>query len=624
MAGFLLAVGCAAVFVVWREWERRQQGVSWFANFDLDATPFLLFLLLLPICWFVRSPDWPHAAARLALAWFGPQTKPGEQIPHGGRWRGLVLAGFVGLLSLAASLHVAYRSIPVGRSSVAFGDLPPAYHDEYSYRMQSEIFLAGRWSFASHPRKPELFDQMHVVNQGRYSSRYFPATAAWMTPFVGLGRPHWGHWVAGMLAAMFVFAAGRELGGNGVGLIAGGLTAVAPGMAVFSNLLLAHHPALIGLTLFLWMFLRLLRTGALWCALLAGVGLSFAMLARPMTAFGFGLPFGAVFIGWIWRHGFGAGEQREPRLRRAGGLLAAMGLPILMGFAVLAWQNQAVTGDWSQTPYEQFNDVYTPRHVFGFNNGERAEQRVAAGEARSNDVFLAYDKWAANLTARRAVENVGKRIPASAQWTLGIVPLGIAVIVFLIAPHQDERRWWLIAAGLGCLHVVHVPYWYAGILDWHYVFETGPLLLLLFARASQLLWGWWRAADRGWLPVWWAGLAGVALGTAYFPLEPFWSTPRVDAEVAKLAYSKKVYREFRYRLEREIPSGKALVLVEPSKEIHFEFVVNPPDLENQDVLIGRLRPGHSIDAIAAAFPDRAVFVWRSPPRGEIEQVAAPR
>src|SRR5271155_19137 len=54
---------------------------------------------------------------------------------------------------------------------------------------------------------------------------------------------------------------------------------------------------------------------------------------------------------------------------------------------------------------------------------------------------------------------------------------------------RSHRATWsdrkLIAASVVSLHVVHVPYWFVGIMGWHYVLETAPLLLLLFAITSR-------------------------------------------------------------------------------------------------------------------------------------------
>jgi hypothetical protein len=146
---------------------------------------------------------------------------------------------------------------------------------------------------------PELFDQMHVVNEGRFASRYFPGVGLWLAPFVALGHPYWAEWLASGLTAFFAFWAARELAGNGVGLAAGLLTALSPGMGLFSNLLLSHGPTMAALSFFLFVFLRLMRTARAGDAFWAGCGLSFAMLCRPMTAAGFALPFGVWLAWWL-------------------------------------------------------------------------------------------------------------------------------------------------------------------------------------------------------------------------------------------------------------------------------------------------------------------------------------
>ncbi len=201
------------------------------------------------------------------------------------------------LASIAASAWIASTEVGA-KPAMRFGDLPPAYHDEFSYTLQAKTFLAGRLSFPSDPHLPELFDQMHVLNEGRFASRYFPGVGMWIAPFLAMGHPYWGQWLAGGLAAFFVFWAGRELAGNRVGLAAGLLTALSPGMVLFSNLLLSHEPTMAALALFLFAFVRFMRTGRASDAFWAGCGLSFAMLCRPMTAAGFGLPFGLWFA---WR-----------------------------------------------------------------------------------------------------------------------------------------------------------------------------------------------------------------------------------------------------------------------------------------------------------------------------------
>lgn len=613
-AAFAVGLLAAGAFILYREIERWRaledmSVLGWLSSMDVDATPFAVLFLLLPLFWLPRR-ELSRVSVRVrdgSRRWLGGGTKPGPDAATRDALRAGLLALLVGAASLGASLSVASRPVVGGGKTFALRELPPVYHDEYSYLQQAKTYLAGRWSYPSHPDQPRLFDTMHVVNDGRFASRYFPATGAWMAPFVAIDRPYWGHWLAGMLTAMFVFAAGRELGGNGVGLTAGLLTGVAPGLALFSNVLLAHHPTLVGLTAFLWLFLRFLRTGRLTCALFAAVGLTFAMLCRPMTAFGFGLPFGAAF-GWFLFRGSTGGRRRfnVPAL-------VATAIPILLGFVVLGWQNHAITGDWRKTPYGQFQTKYTPHHVYGFNNVERAEAQIARGEALTDDVFESYSRWAENLTPKRAAENVRSRLLASAQWTLGVVPLLIAGFVFVLVRHSDDRRWWLIAAAFLSLHVAHVPYWLDGNFHWHYVFETAPLMLLLFARSTQVLLQHWRTAARPLLPLWWTALAAVALCTAYTSPAVFWEYSRLDVGVSQFAFTKERYHRFGRLIAERVQEPKALVLVDGDPaEIHFEYVQNPPDLDDsRRVLIGRYRPGRTnLAEVQSAFPDRAVYLVR--------------
>ena len=498
--------------------------------------------------------------------------------------------------------RIASYEIPIaeGKPTVRFGDLPPGIHDEFSYLFQAKTFLAGRLWVPSSPRMPELFDQMHVLNERRFASRYFPGVGLWLAPFVAIGHPAWGEWLASALAAFFIFWAGRELAGNRIGLAAGLLTALSPGMALFSNLLLSHEPTMAGLALFLFAFLRLIRTGQASDAFVAGCGLSFAMLCRPLTAAAFALPFGLSFACRI----FGA-TKLLATASRARILLtsATLGAPLLLGLAVLFLYDKAITGDGFRTPYQLYTVIYTPRHVYGFNNVARGEQRIGP------KVMDAYDRWAKNLTPQLAVENVAARTFASAQWTLGPVPLAMAAVVFVLAAlwHMD-RRWRLVAASIITVHAAYVPYWLAGIMDWHYVFETGPLLLLVFAGTSGTLVAWWKERKQFLMPGWWAHLVVASVLINWIPFDPFW-TSRADAGVEELARARVKHARFDALLESSVTKLPALVLIEADPaDIHADYVVNDPDL-SAPLLRGRYRPGKTdVKQVRAAFPERTLYL----------------
>ncbi|MBT6157839.1 MAG: hypothetical protein HOL01_14415 [Planctomycetaceae bacterium] len=600
---------------------------SWFADMEVETTPFVLLLLLLPGFWMVRRPLLRRGAGGIGRFFVGLFHTDGR-VQTAGRWEWL-LATFVAISSVGASAWVAQRPV-ANRPGVVFGDLPPAYHDEFSYLFQARTFLAGHLSFSSHAEAPELFDQMHVLNDdGRFASRFFPGTGLWMAPFVAVERPYWGHWLAGGLSAFFMFWAGRELGGNGVGFLAGLLTAMSPGMALFSNLLLAHHPGLVGLTLFLFAFLRMMRTPRWTWAVAAGCGLSFAMLCRPMTAAGFGLPFGIWFAWWLLRRVRPNSESMDvsSRIRLAGVLT----LPIVGGMAFQTVNNHAITGSVLATPYQRYTDIYTPRHVYGFNNVLRGERRLGP------KVIENYDSWTENLAPRMwehnadgdvvlslLSRNVWNRLQASLRWSLAIVPLTMGAVFFLInGVGRSDNRWWLIVAAVLALHLAHVPYWYEGIMQWHYVFETGPLWLLLFAGATQQLLQHWRATHRPLMPAWLALFVGVAWLTAYTSPDPFWSTSRIEPKVIELTYSRRMYHDFHKMIESRVEEQAALILVNHDLTLrHIDHVTNDPDLD-ADVLIGRFREGRTdLAKVQRQFPDRALYVYRAA-TGELQRWKRP-
>jgi hypothetical protein len=630
----LLAV-CGAEASRWLDPVSREEALTgWVAGREPDWLPFLPWLLAAPLFWWGfsrrRASSSPSPAV-LPLFRSGSPAAPDRHSHAGIAWLGAVLVFATAFLM---SCWTGTR----------FEGMPPAYHDEYSYLFQARTYLAGRLWFPSFAPLPELFDQMHVLNEGRFASRYFPGVGLWMAPFLLWGDPWLGHQLAQALAAMLIFWTGRELASTTVGLLAGLLFALSPGLVLFSNLLLAHHPTMLGLTLFLWAFVRWMRSDESepgekrnrWLLLIAGCGLAFAMLCRPMTAAGFGLPFGIVFF-WWWMTGgqrdtgdSGDGETQEtkgirsiapsplsphppvsfvPPSRLAAGCfrertVAALVLstPLLIGVILILICNRQITGDAFTTPYQLYTDIYTPRHVYGFNNVVRGERQLGP------KVLENYDRWAENLTPALAVRNVGSRLLNSGRWTLGIVPLALAGLVFLLTPRLGDRRWWLVLLAILSLHLAHVPYWFEGIMGWHYVFETAPLWLLVFAEGTRRLFLTWRDRGQRGMIWWWSVLILLAVSVNLWTVPPVWPG-RLDRAAAEVAYPRRQYAEFRERIE-ELRQGRSVivfVLPDPTDR-HIDYVTNPPDLSGP-VLIARLRDRSQLSEAAKLFPERTILLY---------------
>ena len=587
----------------------RRAGVAW----PLQVTAWLLGLAACVVAMLGLVAEWEPGLATMQLLWMMtapivvmlPERKRVKTLEPPSTRNGLAidwsLALLFGGVSLAMSVGIGSR----------IGDLPPLYHDEYSYLFQAKTLLAGRFSFPSSLVHPELFDQMHVLNEGRMACRYYPGTGLWLAPFVALGHPYWGPWLAGAIATMLIYWTGRELGGRFVGCVASLTMALSPGIGLFGNLLLAHHPTLVGLSPFLLGITRLRRTRSGWDAGLAGVGLSYAMLCRPMTAAGVGLPFGLDVLWWLIR-----GDEHLPNDRTAlpsepsearrswrVSVLLGLGLPLVCGWCVMLAYNRDVTGDWLTSPYQRYTEVYTPRHVYGFNNVVRGEQHLGP------KVIDHYDRWAENLTPSLAASNAFNRWIASWLWTVDALPLFMTTIILVGSARQLDRRWLLLAAAILSLHAVHVPYWYVGIMGWHYVFESAPLWCLLLAAVTQSLFAGWTHSRHSGLKTWWLGLIGLSLIGSYFGPAGLWQ-PRIEDGIGSLAHPRRQQAEVRRWIEASVSERPALVLLDQheTEASHLDFVTNDPGLTSE-ILLGRLRTDATdLSAIVRDFPDRSIYV----------------
>lgn len=598
--------GCLAVLIT-LELQRlklllsHSAGVArWIFYWDSETTAPTVVLLVLPLLVL-------HRRYRDQRRRRGRKRRPAPTAAAQPKSRASVIAGAIFLfgLSLGSSWFVGTREVDIsiipGAGTERFMNLPPSYHDEYSYLLQAQTFSAGRLSWPAAPIRPDLFHQFHVLNERRTVSRYFPLTGIWIAFTRPLGNPYWGHWLAGALSTVFFFLTLRRIADFRVAILGGTLIAVSPGLAVFSNMLLAHHPTMLALSVFAWSFLVFVDRPGATSALLAGTALTLAMLGRPMTAAGFGLPFGLWLVTAIIRG----------RVSRT--LLPAFAIPLLAGFGVLAIMNQAATGSLFRSAYQHYTDTYTPRHRYGFYNGtERTPVDLP-------EALQAYDRWAENLTPSRAAENVGHRLVASLQWSLSVFPIAFFALVGLslgkasagVLHAEGRRGWGLLMAAIASLHAVHVPYWYRGIMDWHYVFETAPLVLMLTAcgvgQALVLLPRWVRRRGA-W--TWCAALLLAGLFPGWFSGGPFAEPAKVDAAVSQLSFSRVRFNYFNLLVDGPRIQKPALILVEEAgTDPQLSFIINEPGYD-ADVLVCRApQDPEQLRILADYFSQRSLYTF---------------
>lgn len=606
----MVAVEFAVYHEGWRLRERliRQATTGWWiGDPDPDATFVLVWLLFAPFCFL-----FPLSLSEITRWWPGRRWR--ELTALSRTWATWVMLAVVSVTSLSMSWAVSRSGVPTVPEKT-FHDLGPYIHDEFSYRFQAETYLAGRLWWPGVPRARELFHQMHVLNEDHFASRYFPATGAWLAPFVALGFPVGASWLAGMLIANLAALITQRSHGTAAGFLAGMLIAVAPGNTLINNMLLAHGPTLTGLMLCLYGFHRLFDAIDWRWAGLAGAGLALAMLSRPLTAASVALPFG---IWWFWtgyqRHSAADIANRSAWWRGT----IAMGVPLLAGFAIMAWQNQAITGKMTLTPYSLYNHLYTPRHVFGFHEGN------ALATPPPNRHLKEFDEWAQPLTWTLAFENLRTRLRDSLGWSLGAVPLGMAGLYFLLHGQKQSRYDCLLMASIVSVHIAHMPYWLSGLLGYHYVFESGVLWLMLFAGVVVRMVRTVVAEGRLLAPLWITGLVGLSIAVNFLPIAPGTTVPRVMTGIRNIAHVADRYERFVATLASSAIARPAVVLVKLSAaDLHAEYVRNRPPFDGP-VLVGRYRPDiYSDEDLRRIFPERHLYVYDTD-SGDVHAIGAPR
>ncbi len=309
----------------------------------------------------------------------------------------------------------------------------------------------------------------------------------------------------------------------------------------------------------------------------------------------------------------------------------AMGLPLIAGFIVLAVMNHHITGSWTKSAYQLYTDTWTPRHRFGFNN-------VVIGEKLAGPKVLnAYDRWATNLTPDVAATNLRNRVVAESQWTLGVVSLLFLMIIAVpmslrmksvrssstseSSAVQFDCRLMLIMLSIVSLYLVHVPYWYDGILHWHYVFESAPLVLIVATLGLRSAYESLKPLlSARWAALWLTMLVLSGLLPNWLTAETLWGTSRVSAAVSEQSFSRVRFEQFRMLTSMPSVQKPCLILVdENSSDPQLSFIVNPPDLKGDVLTCRKPQDAPTIQDLRTAFPDRTLYEFQ-PQTFELKRV----
>lgn len=279
------------------------------------------------------------SAARLARrvgAWLGPD---GSGI-RPGRW----------VLTLAALVFVTAAVLAV----VSY-QRHPHVPDEVAYLLQAR-YLAHGMLWMPSPPVPGGFDiDMFTIEAGRWFSAFPPGWPAALAIGVLAGVPWLINPLLGAVNVVLAWFILREVHGERTARLTALLLALSPWHLFLAMSYMSHAFAL---TLALGSaaaMLRARRTGAVWWGWLAGIGIGFAGINRPLEGVTV-----AAFLGLI-----ALGAPRGPwRIR----LPAAMAGGAMLATAVGLWYNLVMTGRALEFPVEAyFSRVYGPgRYGIGF------------------------------------------------------------------------------------------------------------------------------------------------------------------------------------------------------------------------------------------------------------------
>lgn len=327
----------------------------------------------------------------------------------------------------------------------------PVTNDEASYRYQAELFAAGQVARAT--AHPEHFTarQVALVPDGeggaRAFSKYPPGHSLVLAPFEGLGARAL---AAPLLAALAVLLAGRLARRLGVRhpSWAAWLVALSPLFIGVQALALSHSTSMLFCAAFALAALRAVDAGGegrggARDALAAGLCLSLAFAARPVTALAVALPFAALAA----REG-----GRGARLAAFAAVGAAPGLALLLAV------NHLQTGSALKTAYALY-----------------------AEHSAAQDRFPHPD-WTST-----ALGHTGYNLARLGVWLHGV---GLALLLPLAGVLLRPPRRVLLCVGVPvALLAAYGLHWFQGI-PWAgplYLLEALPFLAALSAAGLEAL-----------------------------------------------------------------------------------------------------------------------------------------
>lgn len=218
----------------------------------------------------------------------------------------------------------------------------PFSGDEYSYIFQSKIFKSGSLYYDS-PPNPEFFELHHVVNNGKWYSKY---PFGWPL-ILFLGEIFNLRWIVnplvGIFTLIFVFYFTKFMFNEDIAYISTFLMAISPFFIFSSSSYFPHSVSLLFSILFLFAYFLTLRKGGWAYPIASGLFLGLVFFIRPIDSLIVGLPLGIYSIVEV---------RKNKRLLKR---LSIILVTIIIFSSVPLYINYILTGNPLRFSYQVYN-----------------------------------------------------------------------------------------------------------------------------------------------------------------------------------------------------------------------------------------------------------------------------
>ena len=522
------------------------------------------------------SDVWPCAATRmtydhwdiLVRAAAVVATAIGLALPGGWRRRADPLAqrpwaaaAVVALVSLLANAGVALRQ----------GWPQPRVHDEFAYLLAADTFAHGRLTNPT-PACADSFQSPHVLVRPTYAAKYPPGQGVALATGQLLGRPIYGVWISGALAAIAVMWMAAAFAGPEWALLAGLVAAVHPMMVDWGHVFWGGSAAVVGGALVIGAWGRLRRDEApgVHPGLLLGIGLVVLANTRPYEGLILALPLLAT-LAHRWRR------------------LGPMVVVLLAGGSATAFYDHRVTGHALRMPFAEYAaqfDVY-PKFWFlpkrlppSHPNSVMAEVHTAAERGRFDLLQTSAGRWATAAEWSRRLWQMHAR-PA-----VLLVPLAASLLV--------RRGRWIWVTVLVFLAGLTAEDWFLP----HYAAPVVPAVLLLVVL------GWQQLAEWDGPAAGFVSRLGRGTVVGFFVAAVLSAAAPVDPALQRFT------RDDLLAERPELARGRQLVLVRYTADhpVTDEWVYNGADLATQPIVWARSLGPTQDAAVVSAYGPRRTWV----------------